>query len=99
MLNCKHSRSSPIFIVLTIQTNKTKLLQAVLVDNHRNEPPMYPLLTFLMFIQMCMCPSPVEVAHPLKRAHAALCKDAKDKSVSHNGRVKTSKVKQMLACI
>ena len=58
---------------------------------------MYPLLTFLMCIQMCMCPSAVDVAHPPKRAHAALCKDAKEKSVSYNGRVKTSKVKQMLA--
>lgn len=58
---------------------------------------MYPLLTFLMCIQMCMCPSPVEVAHPLKRAHTALSKDAKDKTMSYNSRVKTSKVKQMLA--
>lgn len=44
-------------------------------------------------------PSPVEVAHPLKRAHVALCKDSKDKSMSHNGRVKTSKVKQMLGSL
>ena len=46
---------------------------------------------------MCICPHPVEATHPFKRAHAALSKDAKDKALFYNRRVKTSKVNQMLA--
>lgn len=67
------------------------------MDNPRNEPHNY--VPSFDFLNVHSSPSPVEVAHPLKRAHAALGKDSKDKSMSHNGRVKTSKVKQMLGSL